>query len=234
VRRSGSPPLATAARDAGPASSLPRVPVAEAGSESPAPRIAGPGLRPDDFQLALYYHRTGEFEQALVEYRKVLHGDELNVEAHNDLGMLYHGKGLYEDAAREFQRVIAIDPSYATAHLNLSAAYLKLGRAEAAATEARRVLALDPRQGGAFVNLALAQDAAGQPRDAELSLRRALEIDPHDPAANYNLAQAYEKAGEAALAIERYRQFLQFAGLEQADYVAAARARLQVLAGGIK
>jgi Tfp pilus assembly protein PilF len=205
-------------------SSAPTAPVATEGR--PAPR--------DDFQLALYHHRMGEFEQALVQYKKVLQRDELNVEAHNNLGMLYQGKGLYEDAMREFQRVLAIEPSYATAHLNLSAAYLKLGRADAAAVEARAALAIDPRQSDALVNLALAQDAAGQPGDARLMLRRALEITPHHAAAHYNLAQSYERAAEPGLALDHYRQFLQYAGTDQSAYVADARTRMQALGRGNK
>ncbi len=203
---------------------------------APVPTIEGePSAAPfSDLQLALYYHRTGDFEQALMHYRRVLQRDELNVEAHNNLGVLYQGKGLYDDASREFQRVIAIDPVYLTAHLNLSAALLGLGRADAAAAEARAVLALDPRHSDALVNLALAQEAAGQPGDAQLSLRRALEIDPRHAAAHYNLAQAYDKAGETGLAADHYRQFLQYAGPEQAAYLADVRARLQALARGTR
>ena len=64
---------------------------------------------PDQFQLALYYQRSGDFEQALMHYRAALQRDEMNVEARNNLGNLYLGKGLFEEAAREFQRVIAIE-----------------------------------------------------------------------------------------------------------------------------
>jgi Tfp pilus assembly protein PilF len=203
---------------------------------TPPPSTAGsmPAHDANDFQVALYHQRSGDFEQALLQYQKVLQHDPLNVEAHNNLGILYQDKGLYEDAAREFQRVLAINPSYVTAHLNLSAAYLQLGRPDAAAAQARAALATDPRQSDALVNLALAQDAAGQPGDAQLSLRRALEITPSHPAAHYNLAQVYERTGELALAIEHYREFLQFAGPRQAGYVADARARLQALARGNK
>lgn len=229
-----APVTAAAARSEHPATAVLHPDRKAARPPDPRPRPSTSGSKPDDFQLALYYHRTGEFDQALVQYKKVLERDALNVEAHNDLGMLYQGKGLYDDAVREFLRVIAIDPSYVTAHLNLSAAYLKLGRADDAALEARRAAALDPRHGDAFVNLALAQEAAGLPRDAQLSLRRALELDPHQPAAHYNLARTYERSGEAALAVEHYRQFLQFAGPEQADYIADARTRVQALTRGNK
>ena len=74
---------------------------------------------PDEFQLALYYQRSGDFEQAMLHYKAALARDEMNIEAHNNLGHLYLGRGLFDEAAREFQRVVAIDPKYTTAHINL-------------------------------------------------------------------------------------------------------------------
>lgn len=206
-------------------------PVHRVTESAPDPEAAS-AADSSDFQLALYYQRAGDVERAQAHYRKVLQRDELNIGARNNLGILFQTRGLYEDAAREFQRVVAINPHYVTAHLNLSAALLELGRADAAAAEARAVLAIEPRQSDALVNLGLAQGAAGQTGEAKLSLRRALEIDPHHAAAHYNLAQAYEKSGEPGLAVDHYRQFLQFAGTEQTAYVADVRARIQALTRG--
>ena len=183
----------------------------------------------DPFQLAVYHHRAGDFEQALLHYKAALQRDEMNLEAHNNLGGLYLSRGLLAEAAREFQRVVAIDPGYGPAHVNLSAAYYKLGRFDAAAGQAREVLRLDPRSVDGFVNLALAQKGAGQHADAQQSLRRALELSPHHPLAHYNLARQYEDAGEAVRAAEHYRQFLQYAGPEHEPHAAEVRARLQSL-----
>ena len=188
----------------------------------------------NDFQLALYYQRAGDFEQALVHYKAALQRDELNLQAHNNLGYLYLGKGLLEEAAREFQRVIAIEPGYVTAHVNLSATLIRLGRFETAAAEARQALSLDPRSGDAFVNLALAQNGSGQAADAQGNLRRALELDARNPAAHYNLARQYEAAGEAGRALDHYRQFLQYAGPDQEAYAQDVRARVQALQTRIK
>lgn len=188
----------------------------------------------DDFQLALYYQRTGDFEQALVHYKAALERDELNLQAHNNLGYLYLGKGLLDEAVREFQRVIAIEPGYVTAHVNLSATFIRLGRFDAAAGEARQALTLDPRSGDAFVNLALAQNASGQVADAQGNLRRALDLDPRNPAAHYNLARQYEAAGDAGRALDHYRQFLQYAGPDQEAYAQDVRARVQALQTRIK
>jgi Tfp pilus assembly protein PilF len=229
-----SPPAVTQHPALAPATSQPRPARGSQESGNADARPATVEQEPDELQRALYYQRTGEFELALVQYKKVLQRDELNIEAHNNLGILYQGKGLYEDAAREFQRVLAIDARYLTAHLNLSAAYLKLGRADAAAAEARAALAIDPRQSDAMVNLALAQDAAGQAADSALTLRRALELNPRHAVAHYNLAQQYERAGEIGLAIDHYRQFLQYAGSDQTPYLADVRARVAALSRGNK
>jgi tetratricopeptide (TPR) repeat protein len=193
------------------------------GDARPAPR------NPDDFQLALYYQRAGEFEQAMLHYKAALQRDEMNLEAHNNLGSLYLGRNLLEEAAREFQRVVAIEPKYATAHVNLAATLFKLGRFDSAAAEARTALQLEPRNGDAFVNLALAQKGSGQPGDARTSLRRALEIDAHNAAAHYNLARECEENGEVARALDHYRQFLQYAGPEQDAYAQDVRSRISSL-----
>jgi predicted O-linked N-acetylglucosamine transferase (SPINDLY family) len=215
-------PHAAAAK---PVRALPRplaVPPSTPGNPPPAPV-------PDEFKLALYYQRMGDFEQALLHYKRVLQRDEMNVNAHNNIGNLYMSKTLYEEAAREFRRVVAIEPRYVTAHVNLAAALYQLKRYDESAAEARAAIRLDGRNADAYVNLALAQAAAAQTADARSSLMRALEIDKHHAAAHYNLALQSEKAGEMALALDHYRAFLQYAGPEQAGYAADVRSRVQAL-----
>ena len=75
------------------------------------------------------YQRLGDFENALINYRQVLQRDDLNVEAHNNLGLLYRDKGLYDDAIQHFQRAIAINPAYARARNNLGVVYLNPAKA---------------------------------------------------------------------------------------------------------
>jgi tetratricopeptide (TPR) repeat protein len=219
--RKPAPPPSFVSRVApAPAPAMPREPAAPATAEQPAA---------DEFRLALYYQRTGDFEQALVHYKTVLQHNEMNADAHTNLGNLYMSKALYEDAAREFRRVIAIEPKYVPAHVNLAAALYQLKHYDESGAEARAAIRLDPRNSDATVNLALAQAAEGQASDARSTLIRALDIDRHNAAAHYNLALQYEKAGEVALALDHYRAFLQYAGPEQAGYAADVRSRVQTL-----
>ncbi|HEY3886405.1 MAG TPA: tetratricopeptide repeat protein, partial [Vicinamibacterales bacterium] len=198
------------------------------------PAAVSSSAGPDDFELGLYYQRTGNFEQALVHYQAVLARDELNLEAHNNLGRLYLEKGLPDDAIREFQRGVAIDPRYLKAHVNLAAAYFKLERYDMSAAESRAALAIDPRSVDALVNLALAQKASGQLADARESLLAALRIDQHNAAAHYNLARQYEDSGDAALARAHYESFLKYAGPDQTAYASDVRARIAALSARMK
>jgi Tfp pilus assembly protein PilF len=200
---------------------LPAPPAGAASSRTPAPDA-------DHFQLALYYQRSGDFENALLQYRAVLQRDELNAEAHNNLGLLYRGKGLYDEAAKEFVRAIAINQRYVKAHNNLGVTYLRQQKADAAAAEFQTALGIDPRNVESLVNLSITQKDAAAGDLGRGSLARALEIDPHSAEAHYNLALMADEAGDKALALTHYRAFLQY-GNDHPELAPQVRARIDVL-----
>jgi Tfp pilus assembly protein PilF len=206
----------------------------------PGSRIADPGSRmtdpasrtpePDkDLDLAVYYHRAGDFANALQHYRAVLERNELNAPAHNNLGLLYQEKHLLEESARELQRAALIEPRNASTHNNYGVTLLMLGRVDESAAEFETALSLDPRNLDALVNLSLAQRQLGQPDTAKETLLRVLNFAPRNAAAHYNLAQLYDQTNELARAVEHYRMFLAYAGAEHADRGAAVRARIAAL-----
>lgn len=160
----------------------------------------------------------------------MLERNELNAEAHNNLGLLYQQKGLAPDAIREFQRAIAINPRYTRAHNNLGVAWMRQGKLDLAQAEFQAVLSIDSGDTDALVNLALSQKGARQPEAAKTTLLRALSIDPSDAAAHYNLALLYDESGETARAVEHYRDFLEHVGVEHADLAPEVRARVDQLA----
>ncbi len=196
-------------------------------AESPA--AAAPAAAPNDLDLALYYHRAGDFENALQHYRALLQKNELNAQAHNNLGLLYQEKNLLQESARELQRAVLIEPRNAGAHNNYGVTLLLQGKPDEAAAEFRVVLALDARNIDAMVNLALAERSQNQLDLAKETLLRALTVAPRNAAAHYNLAQLYDQTHEAASAVAHYRRFLETAGPEHAGRAAAVRARLSEL-----
>ena len=213
----------------------PPAPVASVSPTSAPPSAAPPASgaspspsAPNDLELALYYHRAGDFENALQHYRALLQKNELNAQAHNNLGLLYQEKNLLEESARELQRAVLIEPRNTSARNNYGVTLLMQGRPDEAAAEFRAVLAIDSRHIDALVNLALAQ-RVNQPEVAKETLLRALSIAPRNAAAHYNLAQLYDQSNEPARAIAHYRTFLETAGTEQASRAAAVRARIAAL-----
>jgi tetratricopeptide (TPR) repeat protein len=210
------------------------MPVAPTGTPSdtalsmPA-RTNSVSLPDDHFALAVYNQRIGNFEEALVHYRAVLQRDELNAEAHNNLGLLYRDKGLLSDAAKELQRAIAINPRYARAHNNLGVVYLSQKKLDSATAEFREVLSVDPRNIEAMVNLAVSAKEAGHRDEARAALTKALELDPRNSDAHYNLALVEDEAGNGAQAVSHYKSFLQYGAAIHADLMADVRKRVDLL-----
>jgi Tfp pilus assembly protein PilF len=193
---------------------------------TPEPAAVPP---PDLMAQALYHHRAGDFERALVAYRTLIQENELNAAAHNNLGLLYQQKQLLDDAARAFQRAIIIDARYGLAYNNYGVTLLRQGRPDGAAAQFRTALELEPRNVDALVNLALAEKAAGRGAEAKATLLRALGAAPRHAMAHYNLAVLHDDTGEHARALEHYRAFLEHAGTEHADRTADVRARIDAL-----
>jgi Tfp pilus assembly protein PilF len=193
---------------------------------------AAPPARPaetDDLQLALYYHRAGDFENALQHYRALLQKNELDAQAHNNLGLLYQEKNLLDESSRELKRAILIEPRNAGARNNYGVTLLMQGRVDEGTAQFRAVLEFDSRNLDALVNLAIAQRSAGQLDLAKETLLEALTTAPRNAAAHYNLGQLYDQTNEPARAIEHYRTFLANAGAEHAARAAAVRARIAAL-----
>lgn len=208
---------------------------AAAPARRPPPAIVPPeaaasaSRQPGDLDLALYYHRAGDFENALQSYRALLRSNELDAQAHNNLGLLYQERNLLDESARELQRALVIEPRNAGTHNNYGVTLLKQGRLDEALGEFQTASGLAPRSVEALVNMALARRDAGQPAVAMETLVRALTLDPRNPAAHYNLAQLYDQADEAPAAVEHYRKFLETAGAEYASRVGAVRNRIDAL-----
>jgi Tfp pilus assembly protein PilF len=201
------------------------------GSRTPDPDKAGASAPSpaDDLELALYYHRTGDYEKALQRYRAVLERNELNAQAHNNLGLLYQERNLLQDSARELQRAVVLEPRNAGTRNNYGVTLLMLGELDHAAAEFQTALWLEPQNVDALINLSLVQRKTGQLDTAKETLLRVLNIAPTSAPAHYNLAQLYDDTNERARAVEHYRLFLDNAGAEHANRAPLVRARIAAL-----
>jgi len=183
----------------------------------------------DHFSLAVYFQRLGDFENSLFHYKQLLHRDELNAEAHNNLGLLYRDKGLLDDALKEFERAIAIQPRYARAHNNLGVVYLNQRKLELAASEFHAALSMEPKNVESLVNLSTVEREAGRLDEARATVLRALVMDSGNAEAHYNLGLIEDEAGNKQRALVHYRAFLQFGAAGYPTLVAEVRKRVDVL-----
>jgi Tfp pilus assembly protein PilF len=232
-------PVATRADQAAPRAATPRSdrqPAPAAARVIPAVPVpvtpAAPAPAVDHFELAVRYHRLGNFEQALKHYVAILEADEFNVEARNNLGLLYSERGLVDDAIAQFRRALLIDPEYLRARSNLAVVLMNVGRLSEARAELRAALSVDPRNADLLVNMALVDKADGHPEQAKETLLRALGLQPTHAAAHYNLALLYEQSGDRAKAHDHYDAFLKTAGPEHGGLLTEVRRRMDVLKGG--
>ena len=71
---------------------------------------------------ALHFHKTGEFDEAIVHYEQVLPylTGSLKASLHGNVGAIYLSRGEYENAVSHFQFGIEADPNSSSAHYNLA------------------------------------------------------------------------------------------------------------------
>jgi type IV pilus assembly protein PilF len=204
--------------------------ISDPGSRTPDPGVTtATASSENDLELALYYHRTGDYAKALQHYRALLERNELNAQAHNNLGLLYQQRNLLQESARELQRAVVLEPRNSSTRNNYGVTLLMLGQIDHAAAEFQTALWLEPQNVDALINLSLVQRRAGQLDTAKETLLRVLNVAPRNAPAHYNLAQLYDDTNERARAVEHYRLFLDNAGAEHADRAALVRARIAAL-----
>lgn len=204
--------------------------VRDPGSElpsDPGPTVSRPPA--SDLELALYYHRTGDYPKALQRYQALLQQNELNAQAHNNLGLLYQQRNLLQESARELQRAVVLEPRNAGTRNNYGVTLLMLGQVDHAAAEFQTALWLEPQNLDALINLSLVQRRTGQLDTAKETLLHVLNVAPSNAPAHYNLGQLYDDTNERARAVEHYRLFLDNAGADHADRAALVRARIAAL-----
>ena len=73
--------------------------------------------------LGIFYAGTGDYPQAISEYKKAIKVNPYYAEAHNNLGIVYARANRYRKAISEYKKAIALKPNYAKAYNNLAVAH---------------------------------------------------------------------------------------------------------------
>ncbi len=169
-----------------------------------------PGLY---FYRALLNTQIDAYSEAEQDYRRLIEINPNHFEAHYNLGLLLlHGNN-YRQAAEIFQQA-----SKQAGGARRARAHYQLGRAlqgdgQTAQAEKQFKLAIRHLPGFVEPRLALAKMEPDTPegrRVAEEQLLTVLKLAQGNPPALFALAQHYTDMGETSLAMQRYRELLQF------------------------
>jgi tetratricopeptide (TPR) repeat protein len=124
--------------------------------------------------------RSGNAQQAVVEFRHAVSLDPDSASSHCNLGAALMKTGALDEAASEAKKALAIDARYASAHYQLGQVMLELGNPDAAIAAWRRALEITPDYPEASDSLATALRNRGELAAALNQWRKAIELRPDD------------------------------------------------------
>ena len=126
------------------------------------------------------------------------------------LADLYERSEMYREEAAALNKVIALKPSDGYLYIKLGTAYNRLGDYKEAIRNFTIAKKYFPKNAVLFNNMAVAYGKSGNLDEEIATLKHAISLRPHYSTARYNLGVTYLKKGKRELALEQYRELLQF------------------------
>ena len=148
----------------------------------------------------------GDYDWAIVEYRKALIKQPNNADAHNGLGKALAQKGQLDQAIPEFRKALVLKSNDADVHFNLGFALGRLGKVEEAIVEFREAIRLNPKHADAHNKLGIGLQIQGKHEEANVEFREAIRLDPKYAEPHYHLGNALHGQGKYEEAIGEYRE----------------------------
>ncbi len=164
--------------------------------------------------MGLIHAGTGQYEEAVREFRQALELDSVNHDAYVGLAATYEALNELEKAEATYQRIIELKPDYWTGNLDLGLFYIKHGRSKDALKQLHKVARLEPEGFIAWNNLGGLYFYLDRLADARNMFERSLEIETNY-GAYANLGTIYHTEGHYAGAARMYEKALE---LDDHDY----------------
>ena len=162
---------------------------------------------PPYYALAKMYIRSGEADQAIAEYKKLLNKNPKLAGAHMSLGVIYDMKKMPALSEQHYRKALDIKPDFVAAAKNLAYNLAKSGKDLNEALElARKAKEIQPEQADVIDTLGLVYLKKGLYDNAIIEFSDGLEKQPDNPIINYHLGLAFYKKDEkekAKSALER-------------------------------
>jgi len=162
-----------------------------------------------ELQKAIQYHKSGQFQKAEYQYKRILKTDPNQPDALHLLGVMAYQTGNLDEAVHLIKKAIQNNPKNPFYYNALGAVFNAQGRHAEALSSYRSALQLDPDYVDAFYNMGNSLQKQGKLDQAVSSYQRALEIDSNHVDAWYNMGNALKNQGKPEQAIESYQQVIE-------------------------
>ncbi len=174
------------------------------------------------FSLARNYEESGNFLNALDEYKKAIQQDPQSPALYIELANAYLRNRQLNNAIREAESAVRVDPESLEAHRLLGSIYYSIVRNEdsgrtptsseylkKAIQEYEKICSLDNTDTSSLVVLSLLYRYDGQGEKAVETAKRLLDKAPSSEAGLANLAQIYSEQGNTQEAINVFKKALE-------------------------
>ncbi len=169
------------------------------------------GLAPVHSALGLVRRATGQYEEAIREFRRAIALDPANVDAHRFLATTLESAGRIQEAEATFQQAIRLKPGYWPTYSSLGGFYVRRGQYAKAEEPMRLSVKLAPENPLGYRSLGGIYHLLGRHEEAIRELTRSLELKPTGDGYS-NLGVIHFFQGRYAAAVEMFEKSVQLNG----------------------
>ena len=172
------------------------------------------GVSKNDLSAADFFYKgweedeSGNYDEAITNYRKSIAIDSTHSETYYSLGVTYTNKRDIDAAILCYKRAIALNPNYAEAYCNLGVAYGEKGDNSSEISYCKKAIAIDPNHANAYYNLGEVSGITGDHKSEVYYYKKAITLNPNHVPAYINLGNAYGSAKDFNTAIYYYKKAL--------------------------
>lgn len=180
---------------------------------------------PDDFDCLMLrgeaFLRDEKFEEALIDYAKVVEKNSKNILALNNFSLALIGCNRYSEAKEIINHVLTLHAGNFPALINLGTIHQALGEFKEGVIDAMKALEQQPQSHLAYQNLGTALSNIEKHEEAREAFKIVITLDSNNILAYINLAKTEESLGNITQAKAYFEKILQFNNLtsSQSDLV---------------
>ena len=166
--------------------------------------VSASGASPTLLEEGKAHYNQGRFEEALVDFKRVVEQDGKSAPARYWLGMTWFALGNSDEALKAFRRVVQLDKLWAPGHVGMGMVYMSLPNRRLDARRAyRKAVEADPENADIRYNLGMTymdQERSGRligsDHDGRKYFLKTVELNPSHPDADFQLGRCYDSPDE--------------------------------------